>query len=67
MNHKKSLVDAEASPSIHASIHRSLVSPTAFLGCQLPDTRRAIVHKQLTREARAIPASVIKFLAPGGV
>jgi hypothetical protein len=31
MNHKKSLVDAEASPSIHASIHRSLVSPTALV------------------------------------
>jgi hypothetical protein len=30
MNHKKSLVDADASPSIHASIHRSLVSPTAL-------------------------------------
>jgi hypothetical protein len=30
MNHKKRLVDAEASSSIHASIHRSLVSPTAL-------------------------------------
>jgi hypothetical protein len=31
MNHKKRLVDAEASPSIHALIHRSLVPPTALL------------------------------------
>jgi hypothetical protein len=30
MNHKKSLGDADASPSIQASIHRSLVSPTAL-------------------------------------
>ncbi len=30
MNHKKRLVDAEASPLIHASIHRSLVPPTAL-------------------------------------
>jgi len=30
MNDKKSLVDADASPSIQASIHRSLVSPTAL-------------------------------------
>ncbi len=30
MNHKKSLVDADASPSIQASIHRFLVSPTAL-------------------------------------
>jgi hypothetical protein len=30
MNHKKSLVDADASLSIHASIHRFLVSPTAL-------------------------------------
>jgi hypothetical protein len=28
---KKSLVVADASPSIHASIHRSIVSPTALL------------------------------------
>jgi hypothetical protein len=28
---KKRLVEAKASPSIHASIHRSLVPPTALL------------------------------------
>jgi hypothetical protein len=31
LNQKKRLVDAEASPSIHASIHRSLVPPTALV------------------------------------
>ncbi len=31
MNHKKRPVDAQASPSIHASIQRSLVPPTALL------------------------------------
>ncbi len=47
MNHKKSLVDADASPSIHASIHRSIVSPTAvFLtkkSAKLPELSRAAV------------------------
>jgi hypothetical protein len=34
MDYKKRLVDAEASPSIHASIHRSLISPTALVYCK---------------------------------
>ncbi len=37
---KKKLVEAEASPSIHASIHQSLVPPTAlgYIGCRAGTT-----------------------------
>jgi hypothetical protein len=36
---KKRLFDAEALPSIHASIHRSLVSPTALYVTKVPSNK----------------------------
>jgi hypothetical protein len=47
MNPQKSLVDADASPSIHASIHRSIVSPTALVLCILSTCPLGVVFSSV--------------------
>ncbi len=58
---KKSLVDAEASPLIHASIHRSLVSPTACLQ-YIRSSSYAEVHLLIPSKLNAEPWTESKFV-----